>query len=213
MSRLPASGLYAVLNTTGQGSEQPSAQALQAVRGGAVLVQYRNKSNDKSTDNKSRRAQAEAVLAAVGEVPLLINDDVELAASIGAAGVHLGRSDIGIAQARRQLGPRAIIGATCHDSLALARQAIAAGADYVSFGRFFTSTTKPQAPAANIAVLTQARAALGVPIVAIGGINADNGSQLLTAGADFLAVSAAVFAQPDCQAAAQQLSNLFKFQQ
>lgn len=207
MNRLPARGLYALLDTSGGEDPQQLAEyAANAVLGGAILLQYR----DKSDDPESRRRGARAILHAAGAVPLLINDDVELAAEVGAAGVHLGRGDTDIALARRRLGDQAIIGATCHDSLFWAEQAIAAGADYVSFGRFFTSHTKPQAPAADVAVLTQARARFSVPIVAIGGINADNGAQLLAAGADFLAVSGGLFAQPDCIAAAQQLTDLFK---
>lgn len=207
VGRLPQTGLYAILNTQGRRPEDLHLAAEQTLAGGVVLLQLR----DKGGDSKYRLQCALAVreACAARAVPLLINDDSGLAARAGAAGVHLGRSDGDIAAARRRLGEKAIIGASCHADLDYAGRAISAGADYVSFGRFFASNTKPHAPAADITVLTRARARLSVPVVAIGGINADNGLRLLDAGADLLAVSGAIFDQSGYTDAARALANLF----
>lgn len=197
--RLPQRGLYVILNAAAYRPEQAARSVIQAIAGGAVMVQFRYKNPPAARESGNHKNHAletaTAVLAATqaAGVPLLINDDVALAQQIGAQGVHLGRSDADIAQARELLGPHALIGATCHASVDYAAECQAAGADHVSFGRFFASQTKPDAPAATIDVLTQARQRLACPIVAIGGINADNGDRLVAAGADILAVSAAVF--------------------
>ena len=113
-------------------------------------------------------------------------------------------------EARQRLGEEAIIGITCHSDLSLALRAQAAGADYVAFGRFFPSHTKPNAPPASIQVLQQAKAQLAIPIVAIGGINAENGQALVTAGADMLAVIHTLFASADVEAEAKALNALFR---
>src|SRR5690606_1029719 len=139
---------------------------------------------------------------------LIVNDDVVLAKSTGADGVHLGQHDGDVKSARGFLGPDAIIGVTCHGELALAEKAKTQGASYVAFGRFFPSLSKPAAPAAAIAVLTAARE-LGLPVAAIGGITPDNGRQLRDAGADLLAVIHAVFGQPDITAACRRFQPLF----
>ncbi len=205
---LPGRGLYAVLNAAGNTPEQAGAKAAQALQGGVVLMQYRHKHGDA----KDRLRGAIAVLreTARAGVPLLINDDVELARQIGAAGVHLGRGDQAIKLARHKLGTNAIIGATCHASVAYAQQCLTDGADYVSFGRFYTSTTKPDAPAATLQVLSDARQHCDCPVVAIGGINADNGARLLTAGANILAVSGALFESAYITRAARELNELFR---
>lgn len=201
-------GLYAILDAGLVAADGLATAAEAAFAGGAVMLQYR----DKTTSTATRHANAlrlRAIARAAGR-PLIINDDPALAADIGADGVHLGRGDAAIEAARRQLGPDAIIGATCHASLAHAREAAAAGASYVSFGRFFDSATKPQAPPAAVDVLSRAKRELAVPIVAIGGVSADNGSRLLAAGADLLAVSAAVFAADDIRTAARRIAALFE---
>lgn len=184
-----------------------TAAVAQALTGGARLIQYR----DKGVDALRRRAEATALcaLCRAHGVPLLINDDVALAATVGAAGVHLGRDDIPLIEARARLGTRALIGVSCYNSLDRAHQAIAAGADYVAFGRFFPSHSKPDALQADPVLLNQAHATLSVPVVAIGGITPDNGVELLAAGADILAVIDGVFAQPDIEAAARRYARLF----
>jgi thiamine-phosphate pyrophosphorylase len=200
-------GLYAIADTGCLEPARLAAAVAQALEGGARVIQYRDKSGD--ADLRRRTARALLTLCRRYGVPLLINDDVELAAGIGADGVHLGREDAPIEDARRRLGAEAIIGVSCYNELERARRAVAAGADYVAFGRFFPSGTKPQAVAASPELLRAARAGLSVPIVAIGGITPDNGASLIAAGADALAAIEGVFRQPDIRAAAGRYARLF----
>jgi len=116
---------------------------------------------------------------------------------------------MGIDQARRLLGPQALIGVSCYNRLELARAARDAGADYIAFGRFFPSSSKPQAVQAEPALLTAARAEIHLPLVAIGGITPENGAALVQAGADMLAVIHGVFGQPDIRRAAQAYASCF----
>ena len=139
---------------------------------------------------------------------LIINDDVALAATCNADGVHIGRHDGGLREARARLGAEAIIGVSCYNQFELARQAVEAGADYVAFGRFFPSRTKPDAVPASLDLLHQARQELDIPVVAIGGITAATAAPLLEAGADMLAVVEGLFTQPDIRAAARQFREL-----
>ena len=200
-------GLYAITDAGLLPDERLTDAVAAAIRGGARLIQYR----DKSHDNARRLAQATALnaLCQDHDVPLIINDDVELAFAVGAAGVHLGQDDADIATARARLGPRALIGVSCYDRLDLALNAARAGADQVAFGAFFPSPTKPTEIRAPLDLLQQARAQLDLPIVAIGGITPDNAAVLLAAGADYLAVVSGVFAQPDIQIAARRYATLF----
>ena len=201
--RLPARGLYAITD----GPRPNLLAAVEAVlSGGAAVVQYR----DKTADADRRHAEAAALLALCRRfgVPLIVNDDVELAASIGADGVHVGEHDGDIAAARRQLGANAIIGASCYDSLDRAGQLAAAGADYLAFGAFFPSPTKPRARRAGLDLLREAKS-LRLPLVAIGGITPDNAQPLIDAGTDFVAVISGLFAATDPSAAARRYANLF----
>ncbi|KXS49803.1 thiamine phosphate synthase [Marinobacter persicus] len=183
-------GLYAITD------EQltPAAELLPAVeaalRGGAVLVQYRNKTGSQA--ERLRQATDLASLCRQANVPLLINDDPPLAKRVQADGVHLGQEDCTLTEARVLLGSEAIIGMTCHHRLDLARNARDSGADYLAFGRFYSSSTKPGAPPADASVLTEAKT-LGLPLTAIGGITVDNGRPLIEAGADLLAVVGGLF--------------------
>ncbi|MES3008378.1 MAG: thiamine phosphate synthase [Pseudomonadota bacterium] len=172
------------------------------------LLQYRNKYSPWA----ERVAQCQAIktLCAQFQTPFLINDDVDLCIEVGADGVHLGQGDSRLLTARQRLGDSSIIGITCHNNLSLAREAEAHGASYVAFGRFFPSSTKPLAPPATLDDLRQARAALRLPIVAIGGINPENGATLIEAGADMLAVIHYLFAFPDVSARVRQLNSLFQ---
>ena len=201
--RLPARGLYAI--TDGPRPDLPAAVEA-ALNGGAAVLQYR----DKSGDTDRRHAEAAGLLALCRRlgVPLIINDDVELAATVGADGVHLGEHDIDIAAARARLGGEAIIGVSCYDSLDRAGQLAAAGADYLAFGAFFASPTKPLARRARTGLLRAAKS-FGLPLVAIGGITPDNAQPLIEAGADFVAAISGVFAATDPCAAARRYSNLF----
>lgn len=200
-------GLYAITDTGLTSGDRllPAVEA--AIRGGARLVQYR----DKSSDPARRRREAESLLKLCREhgVPLIVNDDLELAASLNADGVHLGRDDAPLAAARVVLGPRALIGVSCYDSLPRAVAAAQAGADYVAFGSFYPSNSKPGAGRAPLELLDQARRELSVPICAIGGITPQNGAVLLAAGADMLAVVQGLFGTNDVMGAAHAYSTLF----
>jgi thiamine-phosphate pyrophosphorylase len=161
-----------------------------ALDGGVRLLQYRDKSSDET--QRLREAQALRELCERYQTQLIINDDAELAARLGV-GVHLGQTDGPLTPARALLGRQAIIGSTCHASLDLAEQAAHEGASYIAFGRFFNSTTKPGAPAADLALLDLARPRLQLPIAVIGGITLDNAAPLVAHGADLLAVVHGLF--------------------
>lgn len=202
-------GLYAITDSQLLAGDRLLPWVEAALAGGARLLQYRDKSGD-----AARRLDEASQLQALCQqydAQLLINDDLPLAARLGV-GVHLGRDDGCLREARQQLGPQAIIGATCHASLEHAEQAIADGASYVAFGRFFQSSTKPGAPAATAELLQQARARFAVPIVAIGGITLDNAPSLLASGADLLAVIHGLFgadSAAEVQRRAQAFNELF----
>ena len=193
----PARGLYAITQTDHKSADAIIADVAAALRGGAAVVQYR----DKNPIDAVSLARQLLTLCQQFNVPLLINDDIELAAQIGADGVHLGREDGNIAHARARLGHAAIIGVSCYNSVAQALEAQTQGATYVAFGRFFPSSSKPLAAPAPLETLQQAKRVLTVPIVAIGGILPDNGAQLLAAGADVLAVIGGLFDTSPEQAA------------
>jgi len=199
-------GLYAITDASLKGNAIEQ-QVSFAIAGGARVIQYR----DKSASSAQRRQEATAILNICQKhaIPLLINDDIALAKQIGANGVHIGKEDGLLKDARNKLGPDAIIGVSCYNQLILAEQAQAQGADYVAFGRFFHSATKPEAKQADLALLIEARKKISCPIVAIGGITADDGRPLIQAGADMLAVIRGIFAAADVTAAAHTLNNLF----
>jgi len=146
------------------------------------------------------------------DVAFIINDSIGLAKRLGADGVHLGQDDGSVADARAALGKDAQIGVTCHASRHLAMEAAEDGADYVAFGAFFPTTTKETKHIADPALLGWWRTITGIPCVAIGGITAENAKLLIDAGADFLAVSGAVWNDPEGEAAAvSKFSALFRF--
>lgn len=187
--------LYGVTDTRLMPGPILSHKIAAALAGGCGWIQYR----DKTQDHARRRNEARLLLDLCEEynAKLIINDDVALAAATGAHGVHLGQDDMDAATARRQLGDGAIIGVTCHAQVALAVAAAQAGADYVAFGRFFNSATKPDASLASLDILARARQAVNLPIIAIGGIDLGNATSVLLAGADTLAVCGALFDTPD----------------
>jgi thiamine-phosphate pyrophosphorylase len=207
MKSLPR-GLYVLTDSTLIPDDKLVPAVAAAIHGGAVMVQYRDKSGD--TDKRRWEAQDLANLCRPLGVPLIINDDVALAHAVGAAGVHLGRDDGDIAAARATLGPGAIIGVSCYNELELAVAAAAAGADYVAFGSFYPSTVKPGAVRATPELLQRAKQQLTLPIAAIGGITIDNAPPLVEAGADLLAVITDVFARDDIRTAAARLAALFE---
>jgi len=173
-------------------------RALQAVleTGHVTALQIRLKSaDDKAIDVPATRSLAGAVIPmaqAAGTV-VFINDSVELAVELGADGVHLGRQDMPIKEARALLQDDMIIGATCHDSRHLAMQAGEDGADYVAFGAFYPTSTKDASTTADPELLDWWQQLMELPCVAIGGITPDNAAPLIEAGADFIAVSAGVW--------------------
>jgi thiamine-phosphate pyrophosphorylase len=199
-------GLYAVT------PDEPDIGLLtrkvrKVLAGGARILQYRNK----SANAAQRREQGAALLALCREarIPLVINDDLDLARAIRADGLHLGRDDVSIAVARAQLGKDRLLGVSCYDRLELAVAAREAGADYVAFGSAFPSATKPGATRAPLSLYREARARLDSPIVAIGGITTENAHAVIEAGADAVAVISALFDAADIEAAARSFSRLF----
>jgi thiamine-phosphate pyrophosphorylase len=199
-------GLYAV---TPEGVEDSDllARVARALEGGARVVQYRNKIGGHKV--RTRQARILQSLCLSHGVPLIVNDHVEIAATVGAAGVHLGEADGSVAAARARLGSQAIVGASCYNDIERAHRAVASGADYIAFGSFFASANKPHAVRASADMLREARRVLAVPIVAIGGITANNAPALIAAGADAIAVISDLFDAPDVRQAAERLSRLF----
>lgn len=198
-------GLYAI--TDGSQGDELLRKVEQALRGGAAIVQYR----DKTTETLRRQREAEALLGLCRQYQalLIINDDVALANTIQADGVHIGLEDTTLAQARAVLGDAKRIGVSCYNRLELALEAEAQGADYVAFGSFFPSPTKPQAARATFDLLSQARLQLSLPICAIGGITLATAPELIAHGADMLAVITDLFNQPVIAAQASQYKALF----
>jgi len=199
-------GLYAIT------PDEPDADVMarkvrEALAGGAGALQYRNKSANEAL----RRAQAATLLGLcrTAGVPLIINDDLELALAIGADGVHLGREDADLAAARAKLGKKKLLGASCYDRLDLALSASEHGADYVAFGSAFPSSTKPAAVRAPLALYGEAKARIDLPVVAIGGITHENAHEVIEAGADAVAVISALFDAPDVKAAALRFRQCF----
>lgn len=179
----------------------------QAIEGGARLIQYRDKVNTPKV--RLGVAQKLCELCRCHGVLFIINDDVTLARQVAADGVHIGHDDVSLAVARGVLGPDAIIGVSCYNQLSLAQMAQQQGADYVAFGRFFPSRTKPDGVRADAGLLRLAKQTIHLPVVAIGGISADNGTELVTAGAGMLAVADAIFGAANPRRAAEQLTRCF----
>jgi len=199
-------GVYAITDNQLTPETTLLKQVEQALTGGVRILQYRDKQSP--AELRQRQASALARLCHDYDALLIINDDVELARSSEADGVHLGQDDQSISHARDALGDQAIIGASCYNRIELAEHARKAGASYVAFGRFFPSQTKPNAIQAELDVLEQARK-LGLPVCAIGGITRQNADSIISAGADMIAVIDGIFGQPDIRKAASDLASLF----
>jgi thiamine-phosphate pyrophosphorylase len=163
---------------------------------------------DTPEDELARLAEPLQRICADAEVAFIVNDSMQLAKRIGADGVHLGQSDGDIREARALLGPSAQIGKTCHDSRHLAMDAGEAGADYVAFGAFYPTTTKPSHYRPDRSILTWWSTLFEIPCVAIGGITPDNAKPLVDAGADFLAVCQAVWSPGDVGEAVRCFGNV-----
>ncbi len=200
-------GLYAVTPDSIE-TERLIALTTAALIGGARVVQYRNKVGDSATMLAQARALKTA--CATHGATFIVNDHIDLAVAVEADGIHLGKDDGSCAEARKALGAEKLIGISCYDSLNAARTAERSGADYVAFGSFFPSRVKPGAVRPPLDLLTRAKAELAAPIVAIGGITAENAGQLARAGADAIAVISALFDMPDVAAAARKLIASFE---
>ena len=208
-SAAPASlsGLYAI--TPDWVETRRLLAATEAIlAGGCRILQYRNKSADHAL--RQEQALALRLLTRRFDARLIINDEVDLAVYAQADGVHLGEDDGELAAARARLGAAAILGASCYHSLDLARRAELAGCDYVAFGGFYASPTKPQAGRGEASILSAAHAATSLPVCAIGGITVENAGPLLAAGADMLAVISALYDAPDPGLAVGAFTRLFE---
>ena len=200
------SGLYAI-TPDWTDSKRLLAVTETILKAGCRWLQYRNKAA--APDLKLAQARALRALTRRHAAHLIVNDDPELARSVEADGVHLGHEDGSISAARNLLGNTRIIGVSCYQSLDLAHEAVAAGADYVAFGSVHPSPTKPQANRAELALFTLARRYLPVPVVAIGGITPGNAAAVIAAGADALAVITALYGADDPRAQAEHFLALF----
>ncbi len=201
-------GLYAITDPYLTPGQQLFEAVEAALRGGVSYLQYRDKLHE--AGDRLRIVQELRALCHDYGAWFIVNDDVALTKAVQAHGVHLGREDMPLQQAREVLGTETLIGVSCYNDLARARAAQNAGADYVAFGRFFASRTKPQAQPASLETLRQARQTLNIPIVAIGGITTENADVVIDAGADVVAVIQGLFAQPDIEATARQFCQLFQ---
>lgn len=200
-------GLYAITPEMSDGARL-LADVGAALAGGCRLLQYR----DKLSPMPERVARARALRALTRRhgARLLINDDLALCQLVGADGVHLGGDDGSLSAARAILGPQRLLGASCYADAGRARQALAAGVDYVAFGAVYPSPTKPEAPRAAVDLFRTAKINLGATTCAIGGITLANAPPLIAAGVDLLAVITDLFSAPDIAARAAQYQRLFE---
>jgi thiamine-phosphate pyrophosphorylase len=199
-------GLYAItpdmadLNTLIQKTQL-------AIEGGAFMVQYRSKIDDR--DAKMRQCSAILRLCREYEIPCIVNDDVDMCRVLEADGVHLGEKDDNIAEVRHILGEDAIIGSSCYNQIERARQAQKEGASYVAFGAIFPTSTKPQAPRATLELLKEAKREIQIPIVAIGGITVNNAHDVTKTGIDAIAVITSLYEAKTIKETAETFSKMF----
>ncbi|UNK78360.1 thiamine phosphate synthase [Sphingopyxis granuli] len=189
----PACQLY-LISPLDVGGDFP--EKLEQALAAAPVAAFQFRVKDVTQHEAARLAEPLQAICAAHGTAFIVNDDMALARRIGADGVHLGQGDGDPKEARRLLGPQAQIGITCHNSRHLAMEAGEAGADYVAFGAFFPTSTKAVEHRADPEILTWWQGLFELPCVAIGGITTDNARILVDAGADFLAVSAGVWAYP-----------------
>ncbi|SFE75689.1 thiamine phosphate synthase [Nitrosomonas sp. Nm166] len=200
------SGLYAITPDL-EDTNALLDKVRQLLKGGAQLIQYRNKlANDMLLLEQARLLLR---LCRRCKIPLIINDHVNLAAEIDADGVHVGQNDISVLDARKQLGRTKIIGASCYNSLDLALRAEKESADYIAFGAFFTSLTKPNAVSVPVNLMSQAKKKISIPMVGIGGIQLTNAKTVIQSGCAAVAVCHDVFYTENITATAAQYAQLF----
>ncbi len=201
-------GLYGITDSQLQPDDRILLETVeQALLGGMKVIQYRDKSLDSA--KRLRQAGALKVLSHKHQAILIINDDVELALDVEADGVHLGQHDESLLNARKRLGDYALIGISCGNSMENAKAAVEQGADYIAFGKFFPSRTKPEARQADLSILSAARQQFDLPVVAIGGITLENASTAIDAGADMVAVVNNLFTAQNIRERARQFTQLF----
>ncbi len=201
-----SSGLYAITDCENLTGDELIKKSDDILNVGVSIFQYRNK--DTNQQKKKELAQKLQSLCQQYNTPFIINDDVALAKEISADGVHLGQDDKDINVAREVLGPK-IIGVSCYNDIKRATVAEENGADYVAFGSFFPSITKPDAIKANVELLKKAKSSLTIPVVAIGGITPENGKQLINANVDFLAIISGLYSAPDTISMTKNYNHLF----
>lgn len=201
-------GLYAIADVQHTRTHDFFDRVQTVLLEGVPLIQYRDKVNDH--DVRTRIAQHLRQLTRRHRSLLIINDDVELARAVDADGVHLGKEDCGIDEARARLGADRIVGVSCYDDYGNAVEAVANGASYIAFGSFFASPTKPSAPRADLDLIIRAKQELDVPVCAIGGITQANVLPLLDAGADMIAVISSLFAAPSPARSVQEYQALLQ---
>jgi hydroxymethylpyrimidine kinase / phosphomethylpyrimidine kinase / thiamine-phosphate diphosphorylase len=202
---MPGFTIRGVYLITDQG-DHLSERVQSAISGGITALQYRNKRKD--DPDRFTQGMELKELCARAKVRFFVNDDLELAKALDADGVHLGQEDGDPAEARRLLGAKKIIGVSTHN-LSEALRAEAEGADYIGLGAMYPSTSKEIQHLAGVNALTEIRAKIRIPIVAIGGINRDNATPLIDSGADAVAVIAAVLGNREPGLAAAEMSLLF----
>lgn len=183
-------GLYAITPDTPD-TDWLMMACTAVLQAGCPTLQYRDKISDQPV--RLHRAKRLADLCAQFGADLIINDDLALALSVDAAGLHLGGTDGDLKSARAQLGPHRQLGASCYADLQRAQSAAQAGASYVAFGAMFASSTKPEAKAAPVSLLQAAKVLVDVPVCAIGGITLNNAPSVIAAGADQIAVISDLF--------------------
>lgn len=206
--RATLQGLYVITDAKLIPRERFVETVEMAIRSGATMVQLREKETPIADIARLGAALLE-VTRRYGAL-LIINDHPAVALEIGADGVHVGREDPPVAEARAMLGPQAIIGASCYGEVARAVAAERAGADYVAFGTPFYTPTKGTQGKTPLSIYADVKQHVSLPVFAIGGITADNASAVINAGADGIAVVSSVFGAPDVALAARMLAQLFQ---
>ncbi len=199
-------GLYAVTDCENLSTNRLLSVTEEILRAGVVALQYR----DKSDDHAKRKYEATELqrLCREHDSLFIINDDVRLAKSVNSDGVHLGRGDCDCKSARNELGPKAVIGVSCYNSVKTALAAADDGADYVAFGSFYPSPSKQGTVSAEPDIIKQAKAKIRLPIVAIGGITPSNCKILIECGADLLAVISSIYQAEDPCLTVRQFNRL-----
>lgn len=203
----PLRGLY-IVTPDWDDTEKLVSATTQAIAGGAALVQYRHKTADAAL--RAEQAGALLQICRRSNTPFIINDDVDLCLALDADGIHVGGADTPVAQARAQVGPDRIVGASCYATLQLARDAHTAGASYVAFGGFYPSRVKQYGFRTTPAIVAESKKDIPLPVVVIGGMTPENCLPLIRQGADMVAAISSIYmTEETAQAAARRFAGLF----